>query len=50
MYSFLHGDAPFFLPHGRVRQLPPWNPFHGLLGKVPAAFQRAPLHALLVSK
>ena len=50
MYAFLRGDTPFCPPAGRVRQLPPWNPFHGLPGNPPAAFQRAPLHALLVSR
>ena len=31
-YAFLRGDTPFYLPAGRVRQLPPWNPFDGLPG------------------
>ena len=48
-YAFLRGGAPFCLPAGRVRQLPPWKPFDGLLGSL-QAFQRAPLHALLVSR
>ena len=29
-YAFLRGDTPFCPPAGRVRQLPPWNPFDGL--------------------
>ena len=33
-----------------MRQLPPSNPFEGLLGSLQAAFQRAPLHALLLSR
>ena len=41
-YAFLRGDTPLCPPAGRVRQLPPWNPFDGL--------QRAPLHAKLVSR
>ena len=49
-YAFLRGDTPFCPPAGRVRQLPPWNPFDGLLGSLQAAFQRALLHALLVSR
>ena len=50
VYAFLRGDTPFYPPAGRVRQLPPWNPFDGLSGSLQAAFQRAPLHALLVSR
>ena len=50
VYVFLRGDTPFCPPAGRVRQLPPWNPYDGLLGNLHAAFQRAPLHALLVSR
>ena len=49
MYAFLRCDTPFCPPAGRVRQLPPWNPFDSLPGNLQAAFQRA-LHALLVSK
>ena len=30
--------------------MPPWNPFDGLPGSLQAAFRRAPLHALLVSR
>ena len=40
---------PFCPPVGRVRQLPPWNPFDGLRSSLQTAFQRA-LHALLVSR
>ena len=47
---FVRGDTPFCPPAGRVKQLPPWNPFDGLPGNLQAAFQRAPLHALLVSR
>ena len=43
-------DTPFCPPAGRVRQLPPWNPFDRLPGGLQAAFQRAPLQALLVSR
>ena len=50
VYAFLRGDTPFCPPAGRVRQLPPWNPYDGLPGNLQAAFQRAPLHALLVSR
>ena len=50
MYAFLRGDTPFCPPARRVRQLPPWNPFPGLPGNLQAAFQRAPPHALLVSR
>ena len=50
VYAFLRGDTPFCLPAGRVRQVPPWNPYDGLPGNLQAAFQRAPLHALLVSR
>ena len=50
VYAFLRGDTPFCPPAGRVRQLLPWNPYGGLPGNLQAAFQRAPLHALLVSK
>ena len=49
-YSFLRGDTPFCPLAGRVRHLPLWNPFDGLPGDLHAAFQRAPLHALLVSR
>ena len=49
-YAFLQGDTPFCPLAGRVRQLPPWNPFVGLLGSRQAAFERASLHALLVSR
>ena len=47
--AFLWGDTPFCPPAGRVRHLPPWNPFDGLPDNLQAAFRRAPLHALLVS-
>ena len=30
-YAFLRGDTSFCPPAGRVRQLPPWNRFDGLL-------------------
>ena len=49
VYAFLRGDTPFCPPVGRVRQLPPWNLYDGLLGNLQANLQRAPLHALLVS-
>ena len=49
VYAFLRGDTPF-CPAGRVRQLPPWNPFDGLPDNLQATLQRAPLHALLVSR
>ena len=44
------GDTPFCPPAGRVRQIPPWNPYDDLTGNLQATFQRAPLHALLVSR
>ena len=47
--AFLRGDTPLWPPARRDRQLPPWNAFDGLLGSPQAAFERAPLHALLVS-
>ena len=50
MYAFVRGDTPFCPPAGRVRQLPPWNPFDGVPSSLRAAFQRAPLHALPVSR
>ena len=50
VYAFLRGDTPFCLPAGRVRQLPPWNPYNGLPSNLQKAFQRTPLHALLVSR
>ena len=50
VYAFLRGDTPFCTPAGRVQQPPPWNPFDGLPGNLQATVQRAPLHALLVSK
>ena len=50
VYAFLRGDTPFFPPAGRVRQQPPWNPYDGFPGNLQATFQRAPLHALLVSR
>ena len=50
MYAFLRGDTPFCPPAGRVRPLPPWNPFNRLPDNLQAAFQRAPLHALLMSR
>ena len=49
VYAFLRGHTPFCPPAGRVRQLPPWNPYNGIPGNLQAIFQRAPLHALLVS-
>ena len=49
-YSFLRGGTPFSPPASRVQQLPLWRPFDGLPGDLQAAFQRAPLHALLVSR
>ena len=49
-YAFVQGDTPFCPPSRRVRQLPPWNPFDGLPSSLQAAFQRAPLHTLLVSR
>ena len=48
-FAFLRGNKRFCPPAGRVRQLPQWNPFDGLLGSLRAAFQRVPLHALLMS-
>ena len=50
VYAFLRGDTPFCPPAGRIQQRPPWNPFAGLPGDLPATFQRAPLHALLVPR
>ena len=50
VYAFLRGDTPFCPPTRRVRQLPPWNPYNGLPGNLQATFQRAALHALLVSR
>ena len=50
VYALVRGDIPFCPPAGRVRQLPPWNPYDGLPGNLQATFQRAPLHALLVSR
>ena len=44
------GDTPFCPAAGRVQQQPPWNPFDGLPGNLQATFQRAPMHALLVSR
>ena len=49
-YAFLQGDMSFCPPDGMVGQLPPWNPLDGLPGSFQAAFQRAPLHVLRVSK
>ena len=49
VYAFLRGDSPFCPPAGGVRQLPPWNLYDGLPSDLQSAFQRAPLHALLVS-
>ena len=46
-YTFLRGDVPFCLPAGSGSCR--WNPYDGLPGGLQAAFQRAPLHALLVS-
>ena len=50
MYAFLRGDTPFCPPAGSVRQMPPWSAYDGLPGNVQATFQRAPLHALVVSR
>ena len=50
MYAFLRGDTPFCPPVGKVRQQPLWNPYGGLPGNLQPTFQRAPLHALLVSR
>ena len=50
VYAFLRGDTPFCPPVGRVQRQPPWNPFDGLPNNLQATFQRAPLHALLVSR
>ena len=50
VYTFLRGDPPFRPLAGRVGQLPPWNPYDGLPSNLQATFQRAPLHALLVSR
>ena len=50
VYAFLRGDTPFRPPAGRILQRPPRNPFAGLPGDLRATFQRAPLHALLVSR
>ena len=50
VYAFLRGDTPFCPPAGRVQGQPPWNPFDGLPDNLQATFQRAPLHALLVSR
>ena len=41
---------PFCPLASRVWQLRPWNPFDGLPSGLQAAFQRAPLHALVVSR
>ena len=50
VHAFLRGDTPFCPPAGRVRQLPLWNPYDGVPGNLQATFQKAPLHALLVSR
>ena len=50
VYAFLRGYTPSCPPAGRIQQRPPWNPFAGLPGDLRAAFQRAPLHALLVPR
>ena len=50
MYALLRDDTPFCPPGGRLRELLPWNPFDGLPGSLQAAFHRAPLHALMVSR
>ena len=50
VYAFLQGDTPFCPPAGRIRQMPPRNPYDGLPGNLQATFQRATLHALLVSR
>ena len=50
VYVFLRGNTPFCPPAGRVQRQPPWNPFDGLPNNLQATFQRAPLHALLVSR
>ena len=49
VYRFLRGDTPFCPPAGTVRQQPPWNRYDGLPGNLQATFQRALLHAFLVS-
>ena len=49
-YAFVRGDTPFCPPARRVKQLPPWNPFNGLPGSLQAAFERAPLHALVIAR
>ena len=49
VYALLRADTPLCPPAGRVQQQPLWNPFDGLPGNLQATFQRAPLHALLVS-
>ena len=50
VHAFLRGNNPFCPRTGSVWQLPLWNPYDGLPGNLPGAFQRAPLHALLVSR
>ena len=49
-YAFLRGDTPFCPPAARVRQLQPWNLYDGLPGNLQTTFQRAPLHAVLLSR
>ena len=49
VYAFLRGDTPWCLTAGRVGRQPPWKPFDGLPNNLQAAFQRAPLHAMLSS-
>ena len=50
VYAFLRGDTPFCPQARRVQQRPPCNPFDGLPSNLQATFQRAPLHAPLVSR
>ena len=50
VYTYLRGDTPFCPPAGRVRPHPPWNPFDGPPSDLQATFQRAPLHALLLTR
>ena len=50
VYAFLRGDTPFCPPAGTVQRQPPWNPYDGLPDNLQATFQRAPVHALSVSR
>ena len=43
VYAVLRGDSPFCPPAGRVRQLPPWNPYDRLPGTLPSEFAFEPL-------